>query len=157
MVPSRTLHHGFLILRNHSNLLRHLLFKYRDKSTWRYEPIVFVISTGDTIFKVNKKDCWATHWLVSVRALAILTEVVNMKKYCVIHCTHYLSQLTQQLTVAQGAHRRRGNCCPRNKLLELSFSDIWQKIYVSSSWHPLLLVILDPTQLSERTNQINSQ
>ena len=54
IVPSRTVHHRFLILRSHSNLIRHLICRCKDKGTWRHKPIVYVIHTEDIVFKINK-------------------------------------------------------------------------------------------------------
>ena len=54
MVPSRTVHHRFLILRSHSNLIRHLICKYKDKGAWRHKPTIYVIHTEDIVFEINK-------------------------------------------------------------------------------------------------------
>ena len=54
MVPSRTIHYRFLILRSLSTLIRHLLSKcYKDKGTWRQSTIIHIIDTGVTVFEVN--------------------------------------------------------------------------------------------------------
>ena len=52
VVPTRTIHHRFLILRNPSNLAMHLCLWCKDKSTWR-QPIVYIVETGITVFEVN--------------------------------------------------------------------------------------------------------
>ena len=54
VVPSKTIHYRFLILRSPGSLIRHLLSKcYKDKGTWRQETIVHIIDTGVTVFEVN--------------------------------------------------------------------------------------------------------
>ena len=52
MVPTRTIHHRFLILKKSSNLTMYLCPWCRDKSTWR-QPIVCIVETGITVFEVN--------------------------------------------------------------------------------------------------------
>ena len=52
VVPTRTIHHRFLILRSPSNLTRHLCLWCKDKSTWR-QPVVYIVETGVTVFEVN--------------------------------------------------------------------------------------------------------
>ena len=52
VVPTRTIHHRFLILRNPSNLAMYLCLWCKDKSTWR-QPIVYIVETGITVFEVN--------------------------------------------------------------------------------------------------------
>ena len=52
VVPTRSTHHRFLILRNPSNLAMYSCLWCRDKNTWR-QPIVYIIETGITVFEVN--------------------------------------------------------------------------------------------------------
>ena len=52
VVPARTIHHRFLILKKPSNLTMYLCPWCRDKSTWR-QPIVYIVETGITVFEVN--------------------------------------------------------------------------------------------------------
>ena len=52
VVPTRTIHHRFLILRNPSNLAMYLCLWCRDKNTWR-QPTVYIVETGVTVFEVN--------------------------------------------------------------------------------------------------------
>ena len=52
VVPTRTIHHRFLILKKPSNLTMYLCPWCKDKSTWR-QPIVHIVETGITVFEVN--------------------------------------------------------------------------------------------------------
>ena len=52
VVPTRTIHHRFLILKKPSNLTMYLCPWCRGKSTWRH-PIVYIVETGITVFEVN--------------------------------------------------------------------------------------------------------
>ena len=52
VVPTRAIHHRFLILRNPSNLAMYLCLWCRDKNTWR-QPSVYIVETGVTVFEVN--------------------------------------------------------------------------------------------------------
>ena len=52
VVPTRTIHHRFLILKKPSNLTMYLCPWCKDKSTWR-QSIVYIVETGITVFEVN--------------------------------------------------------------------------------------------------------
>ena len=52
VVPTKTIHYRFLILKKPSNLTMYLCPWCKDKSTWR-QPIVYIIETGITVFEVN--------------------------------------------------------------------------------------------------------
>ena len=52
VVPTRTIHHRFLILKKPSNLTMYLCPWCKDKSTWR-QPIMYIVETGITVFEVN--------------------------------------------------------------------------------------------------------
>ena len=52
VVPTRTIHHRFLILKKPSNLTMYLCAWCKGKSTWR-QPIVYIVETGITVFEVN--------------------------------------------------------------------------------------------------------
>ena len=52
VVPTRTIHHRFLILKKPSDLTMYLCPWCKDKSTWRWS-IVYIIETGITVFEVN--------------------------------------------------------------------------------------------------------
>ena len=52
VVPTRTIHHRFLILKKPSNWTRYLCPWCKDKSTWR-RSIVYIVETGITVFEVN--------------------------------------------------------------------------------------------------------
>ena len=52
VVPTRTIHHRFLILKKPSDLTMYLCPWCKDKSTWR-QSIVYIIETGITVFEVN--------------------------------------------------------------------------------------------------------
>ena len=52
VVPARTIHHRFLILKKPSNLTMYLCPWCKDKSPWR-QPIVYIVETGITVFEVN--------------------------------------------------------------------------------------------------------
>ena len=52
MVPTRTIHHRFLVLKKPNNLTIYLCPWCRDKSTWR-QPMVYIVETGITVFEVN--------------------------------------------------------------------------------------------------------
>ena len=52
VVPTKTIHHRFLILKKPSNLTMYLCPWCKDKSTWR-QPIVYIVETGITVFEVN--------------------------------------------------------------------------------------------------------
>ena len=52
VVPTRSIHHRFLILRNLSNSAMYSCLGCKDKNTWR-QPTVYIIETGITVFEVN--------------------------------------------------------------------------------------------------------
>ena len=52
VVPTRTIHHRFLILKKPSNLTMYLCPWCKGKSTWR-QPVVYIVETGVTVFEVN--------------------------------------------------------------------------------------------------------
>ena len=52
VVPTRTIHHRFLILKKPSNWTMYLCPWCKDKSTWR-RSIVYIVETGITVFEVN--------------------------------------------------------------------------------------------------------
>ena len=52
VVPTRSIHHRFLILRNPSNSAMYSCLWCKDKNTWR-QPTVYIIETGITVFEVN--------------------------------------------------------------------------------------------------------
>ena len=52
VVPTRTIHHRFLILKKPSNLTMYLCPWCKDKSTWR-RSVVYIVETGITVFEVN--------------------------------------------------------------------------------------------------------
>ena len=52
VVPTRTIHHRFLILKKPSNLTKYLCPWCKDKSTWR-RSVVYIVETGITVFEVN--------------------------------------------------------------------------------------------------------
>ena len=52
VVPTRTIHHRFLILKKPCDLTMCLCPWCRDKSTWR-QNIVYIVETGITVFEVN--------------------------------------------------------------------------------------------------------
>ena len=52
VVPTRTIHHRFLILKKPSNLTMYLCPWCKGKSTWR-QPVVYIVETGITVFEVN--------------------------------------------------------------------------------------------------------
>ena len=52
VVPTKTIHYRFLILKKPSNLAMYLCPWCKDKSTWR-QPIVYIVETGITVFEVN--------------------------------------------------------------------------------------------------------
>ena len=52
VVPTRTIHHRFLLLRSPSNLTKHLCLWCKDNSTWG-QPVVYIVETGVTVFEVN--------------------------------------------------------------------------------------------------------
>ena len=52
VVPTRTIHHRFLILKKPSNLTMYLCPWCKGKNTWR-QPIVYIVETGITVFEVN--------------------------------------------------------------------------------------------------------
>ena len=52
VVPTRSIHHRFLILRNPSNSAMYSCLWCRDKNTWR-QPTVYIVETGVTVFEVN--------------------------------------------------------------------------------------------------------
>ena len=52
VVPTRTIHHRFLILKKPSNLTMYLCPWCKDKSTWR-QPVMYIVETGITVFEVN--------------------------------------------------------------------------------------------------------
>ena len=52
VVPTKTIHHRFLILKKPSNLTMYLCPWCKDKSTWR-QSIVYIVETGITVFEVN--------------------------------------------------------------------------------------------------------
>ena len=52
VVPTKTIHYRFLILKKPSNLTMYLCPWCKDKSTWR-QSIVYIVETGITVFEVN--------------------------------------------------------------------------------------------------------
>ena len=52
VVPTRTIHHRFLILKKPGNLTVYLCPWCKGKSTWR-QSVVYIIETGFTVFEVN--------------------------------------------------------------------------------------------------------
>ena len=52
VVPTRTIHHRFLILKKPSNLTMYLCPWCKGKSTWR-QPVMYIVETGITVFEVN--------------------------------------------------------------------------------------------------------
>ena len=52
VVPTRTIHHRFLILKKPGNLTMYLCPWCKGKSIWR-QPVVYIVETGFTVFEVN--------------------------------------------------------------------------------------------------------
>ena len=52
VVPTRTIHYRFLVLKKPSNLTKYLCPWCKDKSTWR-QSVVYIVETGITVFEVN--------------------------------------------------------------------------------------------------------
>ena len=56
MIPLRTVHHRFIVLRRPIKILRRYhKHECRDKGTWRCECniVIYVINTGETVYEKN--------------------------------------------------------------------------------------------------------
>ena len=66
VVPSRTIHYRFQILRSPSTLIRHLLSRcYKDKGTWRWGTIIHIIELEWLYLKWTNKEGllnWSISW-----------------------------------------------------------------------------------------------